>query len=128
MPEAYLPYFGRLHGFANGGYYLDYWPDAYIKTYKGKADYALKASIPKKKNRVKLSWKANPIASGYQIQFSTKKNGKYKTVKTVSSKVKKVTLKAKKNGYYRIRAKYVYNGKTKWFGYSNVVKAKPRKK
>lgn len=98
------------------------------KTYKGKADYALKASIPKKKNRVKLSWKANPIASGYQIQFSTKKNGKYKTVKTVSSKVKKVTLKAKKNGYYRVRAKYVYNGKTKWFGYSNVVKAKPRKK
>ena len=98
------------------------------KTYKGKADYALKASIPKKKNRVKLSWKANPIASGYQIQFSTKKNGKYKTVKTVKSKVRKVTLKAKKKGYYRVRAKYVYNGKTKWFGYSNVVKAKPRKK
>ena len=34
---SYLPYFGRVHGFANGGYYLDYWPDAYIKTYKGKA-------------------------------------------------------------------------------------------
>ena len=96
------------------------------KNYKGKADYALKTVKYKKKNRVKLSWKANPIASGYQIQFAKKKNGKFKTVKTIKSgKTKTAVLKTKKSGYYRVRAKYTENGKTKWFGFSNTVKAKP---
>ena len=75
---------------------------------------------------MKLSWKANPIASGYQIQFAKKKNGKFKTVKTIQSgKTKTAVLKTKKSGYYRVRAKYTENGKTKWFGFSNTVKAKP---
>ena len=97
------------------------------KNYKGKTDYALKATVSKKKkNQVKLTWKTVPIATGYQIQFASKKNGTYKTVKTIKSgTIKKAVIKTKKTGYYRIRARYVAGGKTKWFGFSNIVKGKP---
>ncbi|MBQ9014662.1 MAG: hypothetical protein IJ109_00950 [Firmicutes bacterium] len=61
----------------------------------------------KKGKKAKLSWKKVKNADGYEIYRSTKKNGKYKLVKTITkaSKVKITNkkLKAKKKYYYKIR-------------------------
>ena len=52
----------------------------------------------------KLSWKKVKGATGYKVYRSTKKNGKYKKVKTITKK-SLVTFKAKKSNkkyYYKV--------------------------
>ncbi len=75
---------------------------------------------------VKLSWKAVPGASGYQVYRSTSVNGKYSLVKTTASKSYKNTgLKTGTKYYYQVRA-YKKSGKTKLYGnYSTVMSATP---
>lgn len=74
---------------------------AKMMTIKGFKVKALKGK------KAKLSWKKMKAADGYEIYRATKKNGKYKLVKTIrnSSKVKIVNkkLKAKKKYFYKIR-------------------------
>lgn len=81
----------------------------------------------KKTSKVKLSWKKVDGAKGYQIYAGTKKNGKYKLLKTIKkAKTTKLTIKKPKNGktrYYKVRA-YVTgnNGKKKYGEFSAVKK------
>ncbi|MCI7327748.1 MAG: S8 family serine peptidase [Hornefia butyriciproducens] len=98
------------------------------KTYKGKSDYNLRQYGKKKKTSVKLKWKKNPVAAGYIVSRSDSRNGKFKTVKTISSGSRVTcSIKTKKNGYYKVRAFYKDGGKTCYYGYSNVVKAVVKK-
>ncbi len=82
------------------------------------------------KKKISLKWKKVSGATGYQIQMSTRKKGKYKTVKKISSgksvsyTIKK--LKKKKKYYFRIRAFVKKSGATKYGRWSGIkaVKAK----
>lgn len=80
-------------------------------------------------NSVKLSWKAVKGSGGYQVYRATKKNGKYKKVKTTKSKSwtnKKLTTG--KSYYYKVRAYKKQSGKTVYGSFSKKVKAVPRTK
>ncbi|MDO4379565.1 MAG: hypothetical protein Q4D20_01695, partial [Clostridia bacterium] len=63
-----------------------------------------------KKNQVTVSWYENHGVSGYQVSFSAKKNGTYKTLKTVKANPKKdlnrVTLSnfSKGTSYFKVRS------------------------
>ena len=84
------------------------------------------------KKQFKATWKKQKNqTSGYEIQYSTKKNFKsakkvkIKKNKTTSSTVKK--LKAKKKYYVRIRTYKTVNGKKFYSGWSNVKSVKTKK-
>lgn len=68
------------------------------------------------KGKLKVSWKKDKNASGYEITYSTKKS--FKNKKTVVVKSKKTTskvikkLKSKKTYYVKVRS-YKKSGKTK---------------
>lgn len=76
----------------------------------------------KSSGTVKLQWSKNPEASGYQIQYSLKKN--FKTKKTIRinkpGKASYVIKKLKKgrNYYFRIRAYKAVDGKTTYSAWS----------
>lgn len=85
-----------------------------------------------KGKKVKIRWKKNTKAAGYQIQYSMKKNFKsgVKTVnikknKTVSATIKK--LKKKKTYYVRIRCMKKSEKKTIYSKWSSVKKVKIKK-
>ena len=83
-----------------------------------------------KRNSVTIRWKKVSGASGYQVVRATKKNGKYKTEKTITkgSTVKYVSkkLSSKKTYYYKVRA-YRKVGKKKIYGkYSSAVAVKTK--
>ena len=68
---------------------------------------AKSVSIKSKRGGVLLRWKRNAKMSGYKIYRSTKKNGKYKCIKTLKSN-KKISytdkrVKSKKTYYYKIK-------------------------
>ena len=66
----------------------------------------LKIKAKKKAGRTVLSWKKVKGATGYKVYRSTKKNGKYKKVKTITKK-SLATFKAKKSNkkyYYKVVA------------------------
>lgn len=66
----------------------------------------LKVKAKKKAGRTVLSWKKVKGATGYKVYRSTKKNGKYKKVKTITKK-SITTFKAKKSNkkyYYKVVA------------------------
>lgn len=87
----------------------------------GVPQFSVKAG--KNKSTVKVT-KAVKNVNEYEIWYSTKKNGKYKKVKTIKGKTKSYTqkkLKSKKRIYYKVRAvKRI--GKT--VGYSSFTKVK----
>lgn len=77
-------------------------------------------------NKVQLTWKKVKAATGYEVYQATKKNGKYKKVKTVK-KNKVVTcktkaLKAKKTYFFKVRTYRKVAGKTVYGEFSNVKK------
>lgn len=81
-----------------------------------------------KSKQVKVSWKKISGASGYEIYYSTKKDGSYKKAKTITSG-KTVTytqkkLKSGKKYYYRVRAYRTVNGKKVYGSYSAVKSVK----
>lgn len=83
------------------------------------------------KKTATVSWKKVKGASGYVVYRATKKNGKYKAVKTISkgSTVKYVNKKLtkKKTYYYKVRA-FKKSGKKVVYGaYSNKVSVKIKK-
>lgn len=80
----------------------------------------------KKKRKAVITWKKVKNASGYQIYRATKKNGKFKKVKTVKGNrvVKYTNTKLKKNKkyYYKVRAYRTVKGK-KVYGAFSVKKS-----
>lgn len=85
----------------------------------------------KKGKKVKVTWKKVSAANGYEIYRATKKNGKYKKVKTITKK-KTVSftdksLKKGKRYYYKVRAYRLIRGKKVYGPYSEIVSAKAKK-
>lgn len=77
---------------------------------------------------IKISWKRDKKATGYQVMMKTGKKGKYKLIKTVK-KNKTVTytkkkLKKGKTYYVKVRAYKVIGGKKVYGTYSKVKKIK----
>ena len=77
------------------------------------------------KKKMKISWKKNDIADGYQITYATnskltkgKRNINIKTNNTVKTTIKK--LKSKKKYYVAVRGYRKVNGKTIYGPYSAV--------
>ncbi len=116
----------RIRGFitVNGKDYHS----AYTSVQKAKLQMAkpeLKKASASGTKKIKLSWKRDTKADGYQIYRSRTKKGGYKNVKTISkNKTVKWTdtgIKAGKTYYYKIRS-YVNlpSGGTKSSGYSAV--------
>lgn len=85
----------------------------------------------KKKRKAVITWKKVKDASGYQVYRATKKNGKFKKIKTVkgNSVVKYTNKKLKKNKkyYYKVRAYRAVKGK-KVYGAFSVKKSVSIKK
>lgn len=83
---------------------------------------AIKKISKKGKKSLKVSWKKVDGASKYQIYRSTKKNGKYKKVKILSSKTTSYTNKKLKKGkkyYYKVRAVVKVDGKNVYSAFSS---------
>ena len=76
--------------------------------------------------KVQLRWKKVNAATGYQVYQATKKNGKYKKVKTIKKNkivtCKTKALKAKKTYYFKVRTYRKVAGKTIYGAFSNVKK------
>lgn len=75
--------------------------------------------------KVQLTWKKVKTATGYEVYQATKKNGKYKKVKTIK-KNKVVTCKTKslkkKTYFFKVRTYRKVAGKTYYGAFSNVKK------
>lgn len=84
-----------------------------------------------KKRSAKLSWKKVSGASGYKIYRATKRNGKYKAVKTVTKgttvKYTNKKLKKSKKYYYKVRAYKKAGKKTVYGSYSSKANVKIKK-
>lgn len=82
-----------------------------------------------KKKAMTVAWKKTAGASGYKVYRATSKKGKYKCVKTASSKTTSFTnkkLKKNKKYYYKVCA-FVKSGKKTYNGaYSTVVMKKAK--
>ena len=87
-------------------------------------------SISCKGRTITLKWNRVKGASGYKIYRATKKNGKYRLIKTIT-KGKTVTYKNKKlkkktRYYYKMRAYKIVSGKKYFSNYSAVKYKKTR--
>ena len=76
---------------------------------------------------IKVSWTKMPNVNGYELYYSTSKNGKYKLIKTTTgTSYTHTKLTTGKNYYYKVRS-YVLVGKTKVYGsYSSITNAYPK--
>ena len=101
----------------------------YSKTVSAKPVLAKVRNV-KAKNKTKrsaaITWKRVAGANGYKVYRSTKKNGKFKAVKTIKKgkTVKFVNKKLKKGKryYYKVRA-YRTVGKKKVYGKSSIARS-----
>ena len=101
-----------------------------VKTASKPKATAIKKLKPGKKCFTVIWRKRTGNTTGYQIQYSVKKNfKKAKTVKVTSSKKTKKTiskLKTRKKYYVRIRTYRKYKGKTYFSAWSKVRSVKTR--
>lgn len=83
------------------------------------------------KKTATVTWKKVKGATGYIVYRATKKNGKYKAVKTMKkasiTKFKNTKLKKKKTYYYKVRAVKKAGKKTIYSTYSKTVSVKIKK-
>ena len=97
-----------------------------------KPSRVVKLKIKKSSKRsVKISWKKQKNASGYEVYRSTKKNKSFKKITTLK-KAGKVTyvnkkLKKGKTYYYKVRAYKVVSGKKIYGKFSTIKKIKIKK-
>lgn len=106
----------------------------YSKTVSAKPVLAKVRNV-KAKNKTKrsaaITWKRVAGANGYKVYRSTKKNGKFKAVKTIKKgkTVKFVNKKLKKGKryYYKVRAYRTVGKKKVYSGYSSRESVKIRK-
>ncbi len=87
--------------------------------------------VEPKKKAITIKWKKNTVqTTGYQIQYSLKKNFKKAKVKTVKkNKTTSLTIKklqAKKKYYVRIRSYTVVSGQKYYSSWSNAKKVKTK--
>ena len=93
---------------------------------KPKNTTSLKTKSRRKKTLV-VSWKPLKSVSGYQVQYSLKKNMKKPKTTTAGKKATEITfknLRSNKNYYIRIRTYKTVNGKRYYSGWSKVKKVK----
>ena len=83
------------------------------------------------KKTATVTWKKVKGATGYVVYRATKKNGKYKAVKTITkastTKFKNKKLKKKKTYYYKVRAIKKAGKKVTYSKYSKAVSVKIKK-
>lgn len=83
------------------------------------------------KKTATVTWKKVKGATGYIVYRATKKNGKYKAVKTITkastTKFKNKKLKKKKTYYYKVRAVKKAGKKVIYSAYSKTVSVKIKK-
>ena len=105
-----------------------------LKAEKDKYGFNEKTTLKSAKvkgKKVTLKWKKNSKATGYEIYRATKKNGKYKKIKTIkkASVVKFTDSKVKKGKtyYYKVRAYKTVKGNKANGKFSAVRKVKIKK-
>ena len=78
------------------------------------------------KKKITVNWKKNDAASGYEISYSKKKDGGYKTLTTVKSgSTTKCSKSLKKGTYYvKMRPYMTKDGKKLYGSYTSVKKVK----
>ena len=90
-----------------------------------------KLTVSSKKKKAFLKWKKNSKATGYEIYRATKKNGKYKKIRTIkkASAVTFTDSKVKKGKiyYYKVRAYKTVKGNKANGKFSAVRKVKIKK-
>ncbi|MDO5291948.1 MAG: carbohydrate binding domain-containing protein [bacterium] len=110
----------RAYKIVNGTYfYGDY--SAYSNTATAPKKVSIKSLVSVKKKGLKLIWNKVEGASGYEI-YIKEGNGKYKRIKSVSSKVtsySRSSLKNKKTYTFKVRAYSLVNGKRIYGSFSN---------
>ncbi len=81
-----------------------------------------KPNIKKSKN--KITWKRVNGAKGYAVYAATKRKGKYKKLKNITSSKNKNSYKLKKSGTYfvKVRAYSKINGKNVYGKYSKIIR------
>ncbi|MBO5372911.1 MAG: fibronectin type III domain-containing protein [Lachnospiraceae bacterium] len=98
----------------------------YVKPKRVKLTYAVSA----KKKTLTVKWKKDKTVTGYQIEYSTKKNFKnsikVNVPKSKKTSVKIKNLKSKKRYYVRVAAYTVIDGHKYYGAYSKVKKVKVR--
>lgn len=88
----------------------------------------LKNLTAQKNKKAKVKYSSVKGATGYQIQYATKKSFKGAKTKTVTKTTANLTgLKAGKRYYVRVRAKGKASGKTVYSKWSNVMSVKAKK-
>lgn len=95
------------------------------KAVPGSTTVTLKSGGSKK---AKVSWKKVSGASGYEVYYSTSKNGSFKKASTIKKgstvSYTKSGLKAKKTYYFKVRAYRTVKGKKIFGSYSSVKSLK----
>jgi hypothetical protein len=91
----------------------------------------LKKAVKNQKKAIKVTWKKDAKADGYQISISTSKKFKGKVKNVLVKKNKIVTkvvknLKSKTTYYVRIRAYKTIDGQKVYGAYSKVKKVKTK--
>ena len=97
-----------------------------------KPSRVVKLKIKKSSKRsVKISWKKQKNASGYEVYRSTKKNKSFKKITTLKKAGKVIyvnkKLKKGKTYYYKVRAYKVVSGKKVYGKFSMIKKIKIKK-
>lgn len=88
----------------------------------------LKNLTAQKNKKAKVKYSSVKGATGYQIQYATKKSFKGAKTKTVTKTTANLSgLKAGKRYYVRVRAKGKASGKTVYSKWSNVMSVKAKK-
>lgn len=103
-----------------------YWSDSYKTVTTATKPAKSSLTVTSSKGKVNLSWKDVMGESGYQVYYSTKKDGKYK--KLTSLKADKVKYSKKltkgKKYYFKVRAYKKAGGKTVYGSFSSVKSVK----
>ncbi|MGI6212448.1 MAG: S8 family peptidase [Anaerovoracaceae bacterium] len=95
----------------------------YSSRYSGKSSYRLTASASGSKARLK--WKKVGAAKKYTVYRATKKSGKYRKVRTTSSRSLRVSRSRIHTYYYKVRVTSSSVSGIR-YGYSNIVKVSKR--
>lgn len=103
-----------------------YWSDSYKTVTTATKPAKSSLTVTSSKGKVNLSWKDVMGESGYQVYYSTKKDGTYK--KLTSLKADKVKYSKKlakgKKYYFKVRAYKKAGGKTVYGSFSSVKSVK----
>lgn len=95
----------------------------YKSSYSGKTSYRLTASASG--STARLKWKKVGAAKKYTVYRATKKSGKYRKVRTTSSRSLRVSRSSRYTYYYKVRVTSSSVSGIR-YGYSNIAKVSKR--